>query len=527
MSTSDASFQNLVAKHISCDRLIVRRKLTASTLNGLPVGSSSTSSTSPNVTSSVTIGLGSTPNSIFDLTQDETAEKSLTQSGTYIISPLSQTFTLPPLTNNSVYDIRLQPSILFNEPPRNPSVRKIQKHGDYIYIGGSIDSHHNGTPTYGIIRFHADTLFPDYTWIPQIVEDNNATINDFAFYGDDTMIICGEFQSPDLSRLAKISLTTAVVTPLPFLNDTVNSVCVVGDFLFVGGYFTLAGDLSVNLIAKISLLSGEAVPWNVTFDNGSFINQIVSYGEDTLFFTGGFNRIEGINVDYFASVPVTPIDDVSEQIWKPIGLLITDSTSEMLIHQNYLYIWGYITDLVGVNRHLIRFTLSEDHDPLLDDEWDPLGGEDTYVRCIEPHPTEPSLFIGLSNDDIGAGNQKRRNISLAKISIADGSFDETTPPQRYERTNHLTYGTNGLIVVSSRVLPNYGISQYYDKVIVKTSNGQNMYPVLYKTDQLTLSNDFYIYRFLGVNGYWQVSTILTTDPFTMIDIRQPTTNNYE
>jgi hypothetical protein len=204
-----------------------------------------------------------------------------------------------------------------NPDVNNFVARILPNTADKMILGGNF-SQVGGTPRSGIAEINLNdgsvTSFD-----PNIQGQFYYIVNDMAMYGSDLYVV-GDFNTVngDTTRKggAAFNLETGQASGWdPELPDfqSLNEIEIVGDYAYVGGYFTaIKGDESKNHLAQLDLSTGAATSWNAGVDG--FVGKIF-FANNTLFIGGSFSNVN--NGTPRTKVAALNITDGSVQSWSP------------------------------------------------------------------------------------------------------------------------------------------------------------------------------------------------------------------
>lgn len=147
-------------------------------------------------------------------------------------------------------------------------------------------------------------------------------------------------------HFAAVNMDTGeVLTGQPSVDDgdkkNVNTVCRVGNTLYMGGEFTRINGQLRNCIGAVDMTTGELTPWNPN-TNGT-VYSIIANG-NTLYIGGGFTEIGGYTRNGLAAYDLTTGQLLP---WAPAGNY--DYIEDMKFYNNNLYVGAFNSKLDAVN----------------------------------------------------------------------------------------------------------------------------------------------------------------------------------
>ncbi len=284
-------------------------------------------------------------------------------------------------------------------------VNTIVVDSNYSYIGGHFTF--VGPNTGCIGKLTTTNAIPNLNY--PIV---NGYINTSAPDGSGGWYIGGKFTLiGNLSRnnLAHINFdgsVDAVWNPNPsnnLTNDMINSIVISGSDIYVGGYFVNIGGQARNYIAKLNNTNGNADPsWNP--NASSYVFTIAISGSDI--YTGGmFATIGGQTRHYLAKLNNT--NGNADTSWIPNSSYVVNIVT---INGSDIYVGGSFSNIGGLARtNLAKLNNSNGN---ADATWNPA-------------PNQQILTIAVSGSDIYAGGM---NGYLAKLNNTTGTANATWKP---------------------------------------------------------------------------------------------------
>jgi hypothetical protein len=245
----------------------------------------------------------------------------------------------------------------------------------------------------------------DMTWDPGA----NNTIYSLILSGND-LFVGGQFTNiggQNRNYIAKLSTVgSGIADPIwnPNAGYWVTSLALSGSDLYVGGWFTSIGGLARNRIAKLSTVGNGTVDanWNPSAD--SWVNALLLSGTD-LYVGGNFTHIGGQTRSKIAKLSTSGIGD-AELTWNPNA---DYEVFAFAISGNEIFVGGSFGLIGGKNRNYIA-KLSTMGTGAADVNWNPNAEWDVYTLAV----SGSDLYVGGWFSNIGG--QDRNHI--AKLSIA-------------------------------------------------------------------------------------------------------------
>ncbi len=208
----------------------------------------------------------------------------------------------------------------------------------YLYIGGSFTPD-GGSPGNRIVRYDTienswDELGTGFTTAWRVysiisVDDDLFIGGDFSQAGGKTVINIARY---NINEETWHSLGDGVSNS-PF--EGVYALATDGSNLYVGGGFSLAGDISANNIARYDINEGT---WHKVGDSGlNIIAFALAVSGDNLYAGGWFSEADGVPVNFIARY------DLNENSWNNMGDGVNSSVNALKVFDNNLYVGGNFT----------------------------------------------------------------------------------------------------------------------------------------------------------------------------------------
>ena len=224
-----------------------------------------------------------------------------------------------------------------------------------FYIGGSFSSV-NGTPRKNLARFNADGTL-DTAWNPNadvLISGLSVQIPEvlaLAVLGD-TVYVGGYFNTiggQARNGLAALDTTTGAATAWnPNPDGGVSVLAVSGDTVYVGGYFNTIGGQARNNIAALDAITGAVTAWNPNADGEV---SVLAVSGDTVYAGGYFTAIGGQTRNHIAALDATT---GAATAWNPnAGAAAGAAVRALAVAGDTVYAGGYFTAIGGQARNNI------------------------------------------------------------------------------------------------------------------------------------------------------------------------------
>lgn len=289
--------------------------------------------------------------------------------------------------------------------------------GNDLFVGGEFDQ--AGAIT---VNYIAKYSIPTGAW------SDMAGGVDYDVYamkgvGNDTLYVGGAFNfagGVEANYIAKYTVSTNTWSALnsgnPGVDGDVMTIASLGNDLYLGGYFALAGGVTVNGIAKYTPATSTWSALNTgTIGTDGTVGSIVPYGNDTLYVGGSFSQAGSVSANLVAKYTI------STQTWEALGGGLSGDPSpfvnSMVIENGFLYVGGQFANANGsipVNR-IAKFELATN-------TWSAMGfGTDSWSNQVYTLAVlSGKLYVG--------GNFFRINDMaahyLASYNLTNGSWSE-------------------------------------------------------------------------------------------------------
>lgn len=287
----------------------------------------------------------------------------------------------------------------FNYVKPNANINAVAPDGSGgWYIGGAFTMV-GGQVRNRIARINADgSLNP---WNP----DADNTVNSIAVDGN-TVYIGGIFLNLKTTttpvprnRIAAINATTGDPTTWdPNASANVTAITVSGSIVYVGGAFTTIGVDNRNRLAAIDASTGLATPWNPGGTIAGNVNTIVVSG-NTVFVGGGFASatIGGQTRRYLAALNAS---DGMATSWAPEPTL---PVSALVINGNTLYVAGSFTSIDAQPRNRLASFDITNLAAITLNSWNPDANAGVNSLAI----SGTTVYVGGLFTTIGGQNRTR------------------------------------------------------------------------------------------------------------------------
>jgi hypothetical protein len=294
--------------------------------------------------------------------------------------------------------------------------------------------------------------------------------------GDD-VYLAGAFSTVNGTArrgLARVSLSTGVLSPWD-PNAASNSqyrfdsLAVVGDAVYVGGFFTQVGTSPRTLVAKIDRNSGVLDPafaLTATFVFSSGQEVAVRSDGSALFVGGSFSAVNGVSRSNVAKLSL--VDGSVDPAWAPA---FSNQVLRLAVDDGFLYATGCFSQVAGIQRNFLA-RVSTTGTGALDATWNPApnGGCTVGLDVDATH-----VYVGGFFTQMGGGAVQRVG-RVAKTGT--GALDTSWRPAL---DGSFTYGSvpraDGNVLVVGDFI---SVGDVYSPGIVRTSaSGAPQAPNLY------------------------------------------------
>ncbi len=236
--------------------------------------------------------------------------------------------------------------------------------------------------------------------------DVNGSVAGITIEGDD-VYLAGSFSTVNGTArrgLARVSLSTGALSPWdPNAGSNsqyrFDSLAVVGDAVYVGGFFTQVGTSPRTLVAKIDRNSGVLDP-AFALTATALIGADVAVRSDgsALFVGGAFNTVNGAtrrNV-----VKLSLVDGSVDPAWEPP---FNSQVLRLAVDGGFLYATGCFSQVAGIQRNFVA-RVSTTGTGALDATWNPApNGGCTYALDIDAN----HVYVGGAFTQMGGGAAQR------------------------------------------------------------------------------------------------------------------------
>ncbi|NEN25323.1 T9SS type A sorting domain-containing protein [Cryomorpha ignava] len=283
----------------------------------------------------------------------------------------------------------------------NGVVYDLDHDGDNLYIGGSFSQ----------IGFETNyfTIFPEGEDRPEFdLLQPNSTIEVSISDGNGGWYIGGSFSQINGQPALRIAHILNNNTLDPDFNLTLNNavlaLTLIGDDLYVGGYFTNANSIDVNRLIRVNKNTGAIDnSWLPGILNGT-VETVFASG-DLVHVGGSFNNIAGSgDQQYYAQFDINTALPVT-------SFSVNSTVSDMVADGNNLYLSGSFNQAGSYKSHLLSF----DEDDIFPDQNFP--DANSTIEVIEPDGNG-GYYVGGSFTQINGQAQSR----LTHI-LSDGTVD--------------------------------------------------------------------------------------------------------
>lgn len=223
----------------------------------------------------------------------------------------------------------------------------------------------------------------------------NNTVNKLAVRGNFVYVAglftqAGELPANRIARFDSASQSWAAlgIGPTNGVNNTVSALAVSTDSVYVGGPFTQAGGLPVSGVARFDVISQSWAGLGTGVANGG-VSALVVAG-DSIYIGGSFTEAGGLLVNGVARF------DVPSQTWTRLGhgaeIGVDGTVNAIAVVENSVYIGGAFTRAGGISaKNIARFDIRSQY-------WSSLGegsanGVDGRVLSIAALP-DGAIFVG-------------------------------------------------------------------------------------------------------------------------------------
>lgn len=190
----------------------------------------------------------------------------------------------------------------------------------------------------------------------------------------------------------------------PTMNGTVNGMTIYGEELIIGGQISSVGGEGASNIAKISISTGERIPWDMSSSKAiqGFVrkdNKLYVRVPDKTIIGGDFTN-------YFAVINLT------NNVISDLNLDLNGVIYDMVVVDNTLYLAGAFTQVQGQNRNYLA-SVDLQTNQLTD--WNPNPNTAIQTICAN----ETILFVGGDFSTVSGESRER----LAAFNIQTGEID--------------------------------------------------------------------------------------------------------
>jgi hypothetical protein len=267
--------------------------------------------------------------------------------------------------------------------------------GNEVYVGGDFTSA-GGVSANRVARFNTLTN----TWSSLGTGSSNgvnSVVNALAVVGNE-VVVGGTFTSAggvSANRVARFNTLTNTWSSLGTgsqngVNNIVSALAVVGNEVVVGGYFTSAGGVSANRVARFNTLTNTWSSLGTGSSNGvnAWVNALAVVGNEVVV-GGGFTSAGGVSANYVARF------NTLTNTWSALGTGSSNGVNQwvnaLAVVGNEVVVGGQFTSAGGVSANgVARFNT-------LTNTWSALGtgssnGVNSWVSALAVVGNE--VFVG-------------------------------------------------------------------------------------------------------------------------------------
>jgi hypothetical protein len=280
-----------------------------------------------------------------------------------------------------------------------------------LYVGGSFSGIGNFKPDYAQI----DKITGQFT--SQCWPESNSSTNSIVSDGNGGWFIGGSFTKIGDSlrnRLAHISPAGSVTAWNPGANGSVKIIKLVGNTLYVGGQFTIAGGQTRNNIAALDVTvnTNSATAWDPNADD--IIHEIEING-NTVYVGGEFHNIGGQVRNCIAAIDAT-INTNNATAWNPgYNHSSINYIKAIAVSGNTVYLGGSFLAMGGSTRYNLA-AVDATINTANATAWNPNPGTSGTITNIEISGT--TVYITGNFTLIGGvGGQSRNGFAALDATI--------------------------------------------------------------------------------------------------------------
>ena len=263
-----------------------------------------------------------------------------------------------------------------NWPVANNSVNAIVKDGNTIYMGGSFTYVGPNIP-YGA-SIDATSGAPNFNYVKP-----NGNINAVVPDGSGGWYIGGTFTmvgNQVRNRIARINADGSLNAWNPDADNTVNSIAVSGNTVYIGGLFTMlktnTTPVSRNRIAAIDATTGDPTSWDP--NAGGNVATITVSGS-TVYVGGAFTTIGVDNRNRIAAIDAV---SGSATAWNPAASISSGSVSAIAVSGTTIFVGGNFGAGSTIGGQSRKFLAALDATTALATSWAPEPGSTISALAI-------------------------------------------------------------------------------------------------------------------------------------------------
>jgi PKD repeat protein len=219
----------------------------------------------------------------------------------------------------------------------NNLVNALALHQGNLYVGGTFSSY-GAMKSFGVAvnmnngKADSNGVIPD-GWLNTVISDGRGGW----FIGGGFTRVGGVIRK----GIAHIDSTGSLTDWSPHVNGVVYSLALTGRTLYVGGYFTSAGNFYRNNVAAIDIYTGDVLPWN---PNVNATVYCLAVDKNRVYVGGGFTLAGGQSRNYLAAIDTASGAPIS---WNP-GT--NGRVSSLAVGNGVVYVGGFFTSAGGATR---------------------------------------------------------------------------------------------------------------------------------------------------------------------------------
>lgn len=344
-----------------------------------------------------------------------------------------------------------------------PMVYTLAKDDNHIYIGGMTSVVGENTKNSFILDKNTGNINETNPLINMLVNDAVKDADGAIYIGGAFTLVDDEPLEGLIKMLPDGSIDKSFSFEFGFHNnlasnkkDGIKCLYIHNNYLYIGGVFDTINGQSKNHIARINLTDNKVDnTWSPDIEltyNGS-INTIAA-DDDYVYFGGLFFSTGKKSISHLARADIN--DGIIDEDWSPNP---STSVNSILIDNNSLFVGGRFSTIDGVNAgYVVKIDKNTGE---LDETWQP-DTDRGRVSVLKIHGD--FLYVGGEHYRDMEGTVPNSN--LGRISISDGTTDDTWLPEVSGRTKSIFIKNNDIYIGGD-----IGFSiDYINQVILKLND---------------------------------------------------------